>query len=262
MISERLTILLNKKIDGCLSDTESAEVETALATDPEAQRVHRELVALAERLGRLEAVEPPPELRSSVMAAVARKQQQPSRIAGLWMRIVSLGHLTGRLRYGVTFAAGLAVGALVFAISGMNSGTGHDISPREVLGTIAGIESEGTITPRWDMDFRQDDITGSVALMQIAPRVAAVRVSIDAQEAVTLELDYDHRALQFRGIHYRDDTAGRLESSGRGLRVIHNGYNEYTLVFAVLATAPFTADFRILRDSVLFRDRLSFQPLE
>ena len=72
MISERHIILLNKKIDGCLDANESAEIETVLATDADARDLYRRMVEIAEKLGTLEPVDPPPDLESNVLSAIAR----------------------------------------------------------------------------------------------------------------------------------------------------------------------------------------------
>ena len=71
MNSERLEALLGERIDGTIGDAERAELEAALAADPEASRLGTEILRVAAQLENLPRLAPAPGLRPRIDAALA-----------------------------------------------------------------------------------------------------------------------------------------------------------------------------------------------
>jgi len=67
---ERYIELMNREIDGLNSHKESAELETHLRKNPEAERYYRELRFVAAALDRVPEIEPPPELKATILASI------------------------------------------------------------------------------------------------------------------------------------------------------------------------------------------------
>ena len=71
MNNDRLEALLWARIDGTIEPQELAELEAHLAEHPEPREIERQITTIAEELGRLEKVQPPPELRGRIDSALA-----------------------------------------------------------------------------------------------------------------------------------------------------------------------------------------------
>lgn len=77
MKSERLEALLWERIDGTIGDAERAELEAALAADPEARRLETEIARMAGQLESMPRLAPGHGLRSRIASALAE-----ARVAG------------------------------------------------------------------------------------------------------------------------------------------------------------------------------------
>ena len=71
MNSERLEALLWERIDGTIGDLERAELEAALAADPEASRLETEIALMAGQLETMPRLAPGHGLRSRIASALA-----------------------------------------------------------------------------------------------------------------------------------------------------------------------------------------------
>ena len=79
MNNDRLEALLWARIDGTIEPEELAELEAHLAEHPEPREIERQITTIAEELGRLEKVQPPPELRGRIDSALANATPPAAR---------------------------------------------------------------------------------------------------------------------------------------------------------------------------------------
>jgi len=79
--SERLA-LIHAEIDGELDGRQRAELARALLADPEVQALREDLRRVCAALDTLEDIEPPRELRQSILDALP--QSTPSRARSWW----------------------------------------------------------------------------------------------------------------------------------------------------------------------------------
>jgi len=69
-IEEKYIELMNREIDGLNSGKESAELQKYLRGNPEAERYYHELLFVAGALNRVPEVEPPAELKASILRSI------------------------------------------------------------------------------------------------------------------------------------------------------------------------------------------------
>ncbi len=79
MNNDRLEALLWARIDGTIETEELAELEAHLAGHPEPREIERQITTIAEELGRLDMVQPPPELRGRIDSALANATPPAAR---------------------------------------------------------------------------------------------------------------------------------------------------------------------------------------
>jgi hypothetical protein len=96
--------LIHAEIDGELDGQQRAELARTLLADPEAQALREDLRRLCTALDAFEDVEPPPQLRHAILAALP--QSTPSRARSWWS--------APRFRYAALIAGVLAGGTVVY----------------------------------------------------------------------------------------------------------------------------------------------------
>jgi len=127
--SERLA-LIHAEIDGELDGREGAELARCLLVDPEVRALREDLRRLCTALEALEDVDPPPQLRQSILDALP--QVTPSRARSRWS--------APRLRYAALIAGVLAAGTIVYeTLDGPRPATS------DVAGTMAAAGAPTTL---------------------------------------------------------------------------------------------------------------------
>ena len=96
--------LIHAEIDGELDGRQRAELARALLADPEIQVLREDLQRVCGALDVLEDVDPPQQLRQSILDALP--QSTPSRARSWWS--------APRLRYAALIAGVLAVGTVLY----------------------------------------------------------------------------------------------------------------------------------------------------
>ena len=96
--------LIHAEIDGELDGRQNAELARCLLADPEVRVLREDLRRLCAALDALEDVDPPPQLRQSIVDALP--QSTPSRARSWWS--------APRLRYAALIAGVLAAGTVVY----------------------------------------------------------------------------------------------------------------------------------------------------
>lgn len=76
MISGKYSDLINRDIDGVITPSEQAELRQYLAGNAEARAYYNELVQVTAKLRSVKAVNPPADLKRSIMARIAGSRQQ------------------------------------------------------------------------------------------------------------------------------------------------------------------------------------------
>jgi len=116
MIEKRYIELINGEIDGVNTPEESSELRRYLEAHPEAQRYYDELSDIGRTFAEMKDLDPPKELRESILGSVARRRPRPQResyLAGILDRLMP----QARPRYAFAFVTGVLVGFCVFAVS-------------------------------------------------------------------------------------------------------------------------------------------------
>lgn len=256
MISERHVILLNKKIDGCLDAAERSEIETALATDADVRDLYRRMVGVGEMLGTLEPVDPPADLASNVLSAIAHPCLPRPRRIGVFERLRNLARSKARLRYAVSFAAGVAAGVAMLVFANFNTTTVPVPDPADITGTIAGIDRGVPPHTLTEQRFQHEDVKGTIRLVEITPRAWSIQLQITSEHALTAQLRYNQSAINFRGIQYAGDMSSRFETEPGVVQVIHQGVHDYAFVFTGDPQSEIVIDLRVLRGGLLFEKQI------
>lgn len=223
MIHDRLELLINRDIDGDNSPEESRELENALRSDPGARRYRDDLLELSGRFTRAGMIDPPPALRRGILAATTRRPATVRRRRSLLPDAVREA-FTPRLAY--AFAAGVAAGALLFALlAGPGPETGG-IPPDAARGTLAPWGSSGLETTEcMQFDMPGGSGTGCVTYSSDGIRVA---ISLDSERETRLVLSHEG---DVRFAEYRTTGAGELGIADDHVTIERAAAGEYDVLF-------------------------------
>jgi hypothetical protein len=171
--------LIQAEIDGELDAKQRGELASYLLANPKARELRDEYRRLCATLDAFPEVDPPPQLKDRILAALPDHKVTPTR--SFWS--------APRWRYAALVAGALVAGAVVFEIV---DGPGPATS--EVSGTMA---AAGSPVDRVRLD--QGPVSGSVSLYREGGRLA-LAFDLRARSAVDVIVETGGRTLRVGGL--------------------------------------------------------------
>jgi anti-sigma factor RsiW len=190
MIEEKYLELIQADVDGELPEQHRAELSRYLLAHPEARAVRDDLRRLCGALDRVPAVEPPSELKASILGSVRLPAPKggASSLHGFWgsPRMV---------RFAAVFAGGLLVSAIAFQL-GTDRRSGLDTS--QVVGTMASPDAAASSVPVDTLKVSLDQVSGTVSLVQ-SPSSRVLEFDLAAKEPVEVVVAHDGQETRITG---------------------------------------------------------------
>jgi hypothetical protein len=191
MIEEKYLELIQADVDGELPEQHRAELGRYLLANPEARAAREELKRLCGLLDSIPAVEPPADLKASVLGAV---RLPPARSGS--SNLPGFGVPSRMLRYAAVFAGGLLVSAIAFQV-GLDRRSGLDIS--QVAGTMASQDPAATSAPVDTVKVSLEQVSGQVSLYR-SPSMRVVEFDLRAHQPVEVVVAHDGQEAKFSSI--------------------------------------------------------------
>ena len=187
MADSRHLSLIHAEIDGELDGQQRGELARSVLADPELRVLREDFQRLCAALEKLEDVEPPPELRESILGALPQSTAGPAW--SWWSR--------PRLRYAAVIVA-LLTGAVVYEVV-----RGPEPPTTEVAGTMAPADTRTTLdTVRLDNGV----VSGRVSLYRDR-RGRGLRFEVSAGTPVDVLIASDGHTLRINGVGSQDKPA-------------------------------------------------------
>ena len=215
--------MMHADIDGRLSHAGREELKAILARDPALRDEHEQLRAIAVALANIPAVEPPRDLRASVMRAVSAggATVRGGLRRGPWTPFGIA------LRYGYAFAAGLAVGIL--GLAWYTGSAGSFLSGHGLAGNMspAGTLAEQT-TPLDQFPISAAGLHGTVSLKPSAGGFD-LEIDLQANEPIEVLLTHVPQELEILGWVRRGPGIRNMKTAPDGISWTMEGHPDLTI---------------------------------
>jgi len=214
-LNERIANLIQAEIDGALVTGEREELKVALAESPVARAYRAEMLHLNGVLGEVPDIDPPAGLSRRILDSI--ELPAPQKIPG-WVR-----NWLQPASYGLAVAAGmlLAVGMLRL----------QPFSDNDMTSLVGSMVSQGANLPaesRSQLAVELDAVQGSISLKDMNGTIA-LQFDLVSAEVVEINIPLAESGLQFGGFVHDDEAMDVLEVSGRNVRVINQGANQFVV---------------------------------
>ncbi len=224
MNEKRWLELMNGELDGANTPEESSALRAHLASSEEARRRFDELGRMARMFADAGEVKPPAAMESRIIDAIAARDDAAGRDRGFL-----LDFLAPRRKIAYSFAAGIAVGALIFVIIYHALGGGNQLDVRDLYGSLAERERAGAVLDARSVEIAAPGCTGSAAV-QYRDEAVIVGVTIDADAGVEIGIAAITK-LSLRSFQAPACGDYTLRGSGKGISVGLGGRCEFVAVF-------------------------------
>lgn len=221
---DRYRELMDRELDGANTPEESAALKGYLAANPEARRQFDGLVRTVRLFDEAGSVEPPAEMEPRILDAIAAREAA-GRERGFF-----LDFLSPRRKLAYAFAAGIAVGIIVFVILYQAMSGGNTLDVRDVYGSLAAREGAGKVIDARTTSIAAPGCTGT-AIVQYRDEAIIVHATVTADAPVELAIE-PAGGLPLRSLRTPDCGPHEIRGSASGLSVSLTSRCELIAVFA------------------------------
>lgn len=193
--------LLNRDVDGVVTEADRLRVGRLLKRSAEARRVHAELTQLSRVLSGLPEANPPVHLANRIRAAVHGQDAPVQPRMGTWReKWIALVHPPTPLRYGSVFAGGLLAGLMLF-MAFLQPLDHASVPDGAAAGTVLGQGESITVAA--------GNASGSVRVMRLGTSSElAVRMTLN--RGIVTRLIFDPSRIALKGIRGPETPSGSL----------------------------------------------------
>lgn len=217
--------LINRSLDGDLSESEQAEYDSTLAGSDEARTYSKELSGLISYLESTPAEEPPAELQRSILSQI--ELPRPRK----WFTWAA-GWMAGRpVTYGMAAGAGLLAAVAFYELS--PSATPMDLS--NLVGTLSRDNGQVNVAELSTLNVDAPGLKGQV-MLRGEGELRFLQFDIDSDQANKFHVALAGTGLKFGGIAHPD--VGGNESfsfSEDNFSVSNFGATKFTVILTGLS---------------------------
>lgn len=249
---EKYLELMHAEVDGEATDKELATLREYLASNPEAQSVHAELVKLTDILNQAEEVETPDDLHGSILAALP----PPRSVLEIGARNSRSRLRIPLIRYGYALAVGLLLGA---ALTGVAFRSLSPLEKSDIYGTLAVRENAPRYVAVEQMNLDSPDLGGSVELRRSGSN-AMIIFDLHGQQVVEVEVGFDGSRAGLMSFDQQPGAIRSFEAKKGTISFQSEGKQRSTVILTSEKEAPLILDLRFYADGkLLHQGRLGAQ---
>ena len=232
MIAEKHIELIQQEIDKRNSARESAELQKLLQSNVEARQLYEELSNISNLMETSEDVDPPSNLKSSIMSKINFPSREKSSVSTFIHQIAEFIETRSSFQNAYVFAAGLIVGVALYSLVAVHPSTSSVVDPESVSGTIILGSSTASLTVGQSFETK-DDLTGISLIGQtkFSKSVATIDFIVDSNRPVNIAVNFNVKELVFTGYSQSQGARGERKVSDGAFQITNQGENHYMLAF-------------------------------
>jgi hypothetical protein len=221
MLENHAKELINRAIDGDLSESEQTERQALLEGSEEARAYSEDMAGLANLLAEVEPLEPPVDLQGRILRNI--QLPRPKR----WFTSAA-GWMQGRpISYGIAAAAGLLVAVAFYELSPRQS---MDDDIASLVGTVARGNGDRGMIQLSFLDIDLPAVHGKV-LLSGKNDLKLLRFDVASDAAVEFEVALAGSGLAFGGFAQEAEAGSdNFSFSGSSFSVTNQGEKRFTVI--------------------------------
>lgn len=236
-IEQKYIDLINADIDGEISASAEAELQTFLDENAEGQALHTDLSSLCATLHGVESEESPPHLRHVIMNSVKSTRTSKERRGFLQILFAAPA-----VKYTLTFAAGVFL-----TLSIVNSNQVSDRAFDDVTGLVGTVAEPIDTSVASSISVTKPDIAGTVSLRS-KDSLLILDFDLVAKDHVDIEANYTDRSIWFNGFAQLESEGTTISAETGRIRLGMNGKRRYAVYLHNQGGRETTVNLRFLAD--------------
>lgn len=271
IIEEKYIELMNREVDGLTSGKEKAELKRYLRKNPEAERYYRELQFVAGVLNRVPEVEPPAELKASILRSIFGEEAGASaaaREAGAAagaepgvrvgagavrarrpLSILDVFRVKWEPRLAYVLAACVAVAFFLFVLFWRVVPGGAPRDLEALYGSIVSKPEAGQLLVVQPIEFTSPGVDGEVHVRYEATRIL---VALDLRSDSRIQAVFGYSGeVSLKSITALNGCEYSAKAGDGGFELTHDGDCRYVIVLDDRSGSHSPVGLRVVRGGTL-----------
>ena len=249
-MEEKYIELINKDIDGALSDRESDVLQEYLSTNADGRLLKEDLSQITHLLASVEGVDPPSNLKKRILNSIQANSNRGAVAAGGFKMSVRALIFGAKPVYAFLFAAGLILGIIGYALISENL---HRVAPydgSELTGTMIVNGGPSNFEPGESVPINVGQVAGNVSLKS-SKNVIWAELKLKTDRNVDVMLEYPGNEVSFNGFGQSIQASNSLNIESGRLQLRHTGDNAYIFLLNRRTEVPTPLHVEISSSGVL-----------
>jgi hypothetical protein len=234
-IDKKYVELINKEIDHIITPDEKEKLDIYLSDNKAAQDYYNGLLKANDYLSQLPDQEPSENLKKQIINSIDSSRYSPkTKKQNSWGPLFA-----PKFKFAYTFAAGLILGIIIYAMLINNSNT---VNINDVYGTIGISNGANTIA---ELPLKFSDISGKIDIKS-AGKNFWFNLDLNSTNKFDVVISYPE-GVKFE--NFRLGIAKNIEvSKGQSfIKITNSGPQQFSMLFSQVSLAPTTVKIEILQ---------------
>lgn len=257
MTDDKYLDLMHEELDGVNSPGGSAELKRYLDSNVEASRYFEELGEMFRIIDADPERKPPPDLLNNILESIPFGKYTAARAIGRGVVRWGGWFFGSRLRYAGTFAAGIAIGVIVYATVGYDGSSDTAFDNSLIYGTMRPAGSTNEFRQIQSTGIDLDEVDGQVRVYGSRDALVA-DIYLKSRSEIEWVLQYDNNDVSLEGFRHLDGQDCEVAAAPTETRVHQHGDNRYIVFFSnndrsstSIVIKVFSADQKLLFEKIL-----------
>jgi hypothetical protein len=247
MTEKKYIELINKEVDGLISDMEKHQLHEYLEKDLQAKNLFQETIKTSELLKQVTEVEPSPNLKKHILNSIELKSYAPKYTKKSVRSSISewFTNLNPRMVY--SFAAGVIIGLIIYSVFLTTVIQEHPLDKTNFYGTI-GIHENTNIRKLDQVAVEFPGLTGTINFYKFENNIW-FEAKISNSDQFEMAFDFDQTKILFDSFKPLNQSNALIQNKANTLNIIINGDCHYLILFKQNSAEKAQIDLKLIKAS-------------
>ena len=246
--------LIDKFIDGRISDDELERLNTLAERDPEFRKLFNDSVGISKLFDKVKDVEPPSTLKHDILSLLPAAGHT-HRGKNLFQRLGDIFIFKPK----ASFAYGLFCGALIGVVGIfllVDSFNDTTLDKSQLTGTFLTNKFSTSLKVADQSEIDIDGVRGIIDT-KYADSIILIELAINSEKDIDLIMEFDGNRMSLAGFERNDYGRNIFDIEKNSLKLHHLGRNSYRFIFIDKSASPSQLEFKIFSNRLLYEKTLN-----
>lgn len=245
MTKKKYIELINKEVDGLISEIEKHQLHGYLEKDLQAKNLYQETIKTSKLLKQVTEVAPSPNLKKRILNSIELKSYAPEYTKKSVRSSISEWFTNLNPRSVYAFTAGVIIGLIIYSVFLTNMVQEQSMNNSNFYGTI-GIPENANIRKLDQVPVEFPGLTGTINFYKFE-NILWFEPNISNSDQFEMTFDFDQTKILFDSFKPLNQSNVLIQNKANTLNIIINGNCHFLVLFTKKSTEKAQIDLKLIK---------------